>query len=76
MIDLNMGIKHLAFDVNQQHIWAIHLNLHNNEISYVTKEIYATFITQMEARCKIKYPPPQLYPLNNLNFGVCFVALN
>jgi len=76
MIDLNIGINHLAFDVNQQHIWAFHLNLHNNEVSYVTKEVYATFITQMEARCKIKYPPYQLYPLNNLNFGVCFVALN
>jgi hypothetical protein len=57
MIDLNMGIEHLAFDVNQQHIWVIHLNLHNNEVFYVTKEVYVTVITQVEAGCKIKYPP-------------------
>jgi hypothetical protein len=27
MTNLNTGMEHLAFDVNQQHIWAIHLNL-------------------------------------------------
>jgi hypothetical protein len=49
MIDLNMGIEHLAFDVNQQHIWATHLNLQTSEISYITREVYVIVITQVEA---------------------------
>jgi len=81
MIDLNMGMEHLAFDVNQQHIWAIHLNLQTSEVSYVTREVYAIIITQVEAKCKGKISPLsfclfQLCPLNNLNLGLCFVALN
>jgi hypothetical protein len=27
MTNLNTSMEHLAFDVNQQHNWAIHLNL-------------------------------------------------
>jgi hypothetical protein len=27
MTNLNMGMEHLAFDVNQQGIWATHFNL-------------------------------------------------
>ncbi len=27
MIDLNSKVEHLAFDVNQHHIWAIHFNM-------------------------------------------------
>ncbi len=81
MIDLNTGIEHLAFDVNQQHIWATHLNMQTSELSYVTREVYVTFITQVEAKCKNKVSPLsfclfQFCPLNNLNFRVCFVALN
>jgi hypothetical protein len=81
MMDLNMSIEHLAFDVNQQHIWAIHLNLHNSEVSYVTREIHVTVITQVEIGCKSKvsilsFCLFQFYPLNNLNYGICFIALN
>jgi hypothetical protein len=52
MIDLNTGIKHLAFDVSQQHIWAIHLNMYNNEVSYVTKEfmLHSSHKWQQDAR--------------------------
>jgi hypothetical protein len=81
MTNLTTGIEHYAYDVNQQHIWAIHLNLQTREVSYVTREVYATAITQVEAKCKGKVSPLsfclfQLCPLNNLNYGVCFVALN
>ncbi len=51
MIDLNSKVEHLAFDVNQHHIWAIHFNMQTCEISYVTREIYATIVIQMEAKC-------------------------
>jgi hypothetical protein len=27
MIDLNIIVEHLAFDVNQHHIWATHFNM-------------------------------------------------
>ncbi len=81
MIDLNTSIEHLVFGVNQQHIWAIHLNMQTSEVSYVTNEVYAIVITQVEAKCKGKVSPLsfclfQLCPLNNLNSKVCFVALN
>ncbi len=33
VIDLNIGMEHLTFDVNQQYIWATHLNLENVEIN-------------------------------------------
>jgi hypothetical protein len=81
MTNLNMGIKHLTFDVNQQHIWATHLNMQTSEVSYVTREVYVIVITQVEVECKGKVSPLsfclfQLCPLNNLNSGICFVALN
>jgi hypothetical protein len=51
------------------------------EVFYVTKEVYATVITQVESKRKGKVSPLsfclfQLCPLNNLNYGVFFVALN
>ncbi len=81
MIDLNMGMEYLAIYVNQQHIWAIHLNMQTSEVSYVTREVCVTIITQVEAECNGKISPLsfclfQLCPLNNLNFRVCFIALN
>jgi len=29
-------MEHLVFDINQQHIWAIHFNMQTHEVSYVT----------------------------------------
>jgi len=49
VIDLNVGVEHLTFDVNQQYIRAIHLNLENVEIRFVTKDVYVATITQVEA---------------------------
>jgi hypothetical protein len=49
LTNLNINIEHLAFDVNQQHIWATHLNMKTSEVSYVTREVYAIIITQVEA---------------------------
>jgi hypothetical protein len=34
-------MERLAFDLNQQHICAIHFNMQTHEVSYVLKEIYA-----------------------------------
>jgi hypothetical protein len=44
-------MEHLAFDVNQHHIWAIYLDLQTHMVSYVTKEVYVATIMQMEAKC-------------------------
>jgi hypothetical protein len=41
MTNLNIGVEHLAFDVNQQHIWATHFSMQTHEISYVTRKVYA-----------------------------------
>jgi hypothetical protein len=41
MTNLNIGMEHFAFDVNQQHIWATHFNMQTCEISYVIKKVYA-----------------------------------
>ncbi len=81
MIDLNTGMKYLTFDVNQQHIWDIHLNMQTSEVSCVRREVYVTVITQVEEECNGKISPLsfclfQLCPLTNLNYGVCFVVLN
>jgi hypothetical protein len=82
MIDLNIGVKHLAFDVNQEHIWATHLNLPTSEVSYVTREVYVTIITQVEAKCKgkisclLNFMFVLIYPLNILNFRLCFAPLS
>jgi hypothetical protein len=35
-------------------IWAIYLNLQIGEMSYVTREVYATVITKVEVECKGK----------------------
>ncbi len=43
---LNTSVEHLTFDVNQQYIWATHLNLESDETRFVTKDVYATTITQ------------------------------
>lgn len=47
---LNIGVEHLTFDdVNQQYIWATHINLESGEIKFVTRDVYVATITQMEA---------------------------
>jgi hypothetical protein len=51
MIDWYMGIEHLAFNVNHQHIWPTHSNLQSSEVFYVTKEVYVVIITQVEVEC-------------------------
>ncbi len=38
MTNLNIKVEHLAFDVKQQHIWAIHFNMQTREMSYVTRK--------------------------------------
>jgi hypothetical protein len=43
-------MEYLGFDVNQQHIWAIHLNMQTSKVSYVTREDYVIIITQVEAK--------------------------
>jgi hypothetical protein len=55
--------------------------MQTSEVSSVTKEVYATVITQVEAECNSKISPLsfclfQLCSLNNLNSRICFVALN
>jgi len=44
-------MEHLAFDVDQQHIWATQLDLQIHVVSYVTKDVYATTIMRVEAKC-------------------------
>jgi hypothetical protein len=51
MQNLNSSMEHLAFDVNKQHIWVIHLDLQTHVVSYVTKEVYATTIMRVETKC-------------------------
>jgi hypothetical protein len=41
-------VEHLAFDVNQQYIWATHLNLKSDETRFVTKGVYVATIAQVE----------------------------
>jgi hypothetical protein len=43
--NLNIRVEHFAFDVNQQHIWAIRFNMQTCEVSYVTREVYVIAIT-------------------------------
>jgi len=38
---LNIGVEHLASDVNQQYIWATHLNLEIDETRFVIEDVYA-----------------------------------
>jgi hypothetical protein len=40
MTNLNTWVEHLAFDINQQHIWATHFNMETHEVSYATREVY------------------------------------
>ncbi len=51
MQNLNSSMEHLAFHVNKQHIWVIHLDLQTHVVSYVTKEVYATTIMRVEIKC-------------------------
>lgn len=51
MPNLNSSMEHLAFDVDQQHIWAIQLDLQIHVVSYVTKDVYAATIMWVEAKC-------------------------
>ncbi len=43
--NLNTRVEHFAFDVNQQHIWAIRFNMQICEVSYVIREVYVITIT-------------------------------
>jgi len=45
---LNTSVEHLTFDVNQQYIWATHTNLENDDIRFVTKDVYVATIAQVE----------------------------
>ncbi len=45
---LNTGVEHLIFYVNQQYIWATHTNLENDDIRFVTKDVYVATIAQVE----------------------------
>jgi len=38
---MNIGMEHLAFDVNQQHIWAIRFNMQTHQKFNVTRKVYA-----------------------------------
>jgi hypothetical protein len=44
-------MEHLAFDVDQQHIWATQFDLQIHVVSYVTKDVYAATIMRVEAKC-------------------------
>ncbi len=51
--NLNTNVEHLAFDVNQQYIWATHLSLENGVTRFVTIDVNVATIAQVEGRqCK------------------------
>ncbi len=53
MLNLNFGVEHLAFNVNQQHIWATHFNFQIGVVSYVTKKVYVVAINASGSKmCK------------------------
>jgi len=37
--NLNIGVEHLTFDVNQRYIWATHLSLENGVTRFVTMDV-------------------------------------
>jgi len=39
--DLNIGVQHLAFEVNGQHIWAMHCDLETMMPTFVTEGVFA-----------------------------------
>jgi hypothetical protein len=51
-------------------------------VSYVTKEVYVTIITQVEAECEgkvtcfLSFKSVLICPLSILDFGLCFAPLS
>jgi hypothetical protein len=70
-----MGIEHLAFNVNHQHIWLTLLNLQSNEFFYVTKEVYLVVITQLEVECANLSLNPNLF-LHFVYFNYVYFVLH
>lgn len=37
IMDLNIVVEHVAFDMNVQKVWVVHVNLQTNETKFVTR---------------------------------------
>jgi hypothetical protein len=71
--NLNNNVEHLAFDVNQQYIWIIHLGWESGVTRFVTRDAYVIVIAQVEIdyASKILHPNPfyfcNLYCIFNIH---------
>jgi hypothetical protein len=44
----------LAFEVNGQHIWAMHQDLETTMLTFVSKDVFVVVESLMESHCKDK----------------------
>ncbi len=47
--------------MNQQHIWAAHLNMQTSDMLFITQKVYGTTITLKEIYCAVFSKPSPLF---------------
>jgi hypothetical protein len=52
ILDFNFGLRHLAFEVNGQHIWVVHYDMETMTPTFVIEFIFVVVETLVKNQCK------------------------
>jgi len=47
-MDLNIVVEHVAFDMNVQKVWVVHVNLCTYETKFVTRLMYEQMFVEVD----------------------------